>query len=78
MLTMLGKVLKIESDIAKHTNKYVIVNAQSMIVLYANIDEESKELLLNDIDRRLDISLIFSHVYEEEKYLTIIFQKKGE
>lgn len=73
---MLKEVLKIEDKIVKHTNKYVIINAQSEIVLYANIDEEGKEKLLNDVDKYLDINLIFSHIYEEEKYLTIIFKVK--
>ena len=57
---------KIEAEIKKYTEAYVFVNAlpDFRVCFRASINEEDKELLLNDLDLVLPYGLTFSHEYE--------------
>ena len=65
----------IESHVEKYTEAYRFGNNPNLDVeLIANINEEDKECLLNDIDLNLPYGLNFSHVYENGK-LKVTFKE---
>lgn len=66
---MLFIVENIEKLIKQYTEAYAIQNrAKDLAVGFMmHINEEDKELLLNDIDKYLPYGLTFSHTYENGK-----------
>lgn len=60
---------KINKTIEKYTNKYIIGNNTDTLNVFiqANMNEESKELFLNDLDTILPLGLFFKHTYENNK-----------
>ena len=65
----------IDKIVKRYTEAYIFTNrAPDLAVqLTANINEEDKEHLLNDIDYELRDYVNFSHTYENER-LKIIFK----
>ena len=58
----------IEQCVRKYTEAYRFGNNFDLdIVLIANLNEESKECLLNDIDMNLPYGINFSHEYKNGK-----------
>lgn len=65
----------IEQCVKKYTSAYRFGNNQDLDVeLIANINDENKECLLNDIDLNLPYGLNFSHIYENGK-LKVTFKE---
>ena len=65
----------IEQHVKKYTEAYRFGNNPNLDVeLIANINEEDKECLLNDIDLNLPYGLNFSHTYENGK-LKVTFKE---
>lgn len=65
----------IEKYVKKYTEAYRFGNNPNLDVeLIANINEEDKECLLNDIDLNLPYGLNFSHTYENGK-LKVTFKE---
>ena len=67
---------KVEEQIKKYTEAYMFMNAlpDLAICFRANINEEDKELLLNDLDLVLPYGLTFSHEYKNG-HLTVKFKE---
>lgn len=61
----------IKQNIEKYTKEYIIGNNPKTLCVFvqANINEESKELLLNDLDTILPLGLFFKHTYENNKLI---------
>lgn len=65
----------IENCVKKYTEAYRFGNNTNLNVeLIANINDEDKECLLNDIDLNLPYGLNFSHIYENGK-LKVTFKE---
>lgn len=66
----------IKSCVKKYTKAYMFGNNPKNfnVELIANINDEDKECLLNDIDMHLPYGLNFSHTYENGR-LKIIFKE---
>lgn len=65
----------IEQCVKKYTEAYRFGNNPNLDVeLIANINDNDKECLLNDIDLNLPYGLNFSHIYENGK-LKITFKE---
>lgn len=60
---------EINKTIEKYTNKYIIGNNTDTLNVFiqANMNEERKELFLNDLDTILPLGLFFKHTYENNK-----------
>ena len=62
---------EINKTIEKYTKKYIIGNNIDTLNVFiqANMNEESKELFLNDLDTILPLGLFFKHTYENNKLI---------
>lgn len=60
---------EINKTIEKYTQKYIIGNNIDTLNVFiqANMNEEAKELFLNDLDTILPLGLFFKHTYENNK-----------
>ena len=69
-------MIKIDEKIRKYSEAFMIGNEVKTLSVFlkAHIDEESKELFLNDLDSILPYGTIFSHEYENG-VLNIIFKE---
>lgn len=67
---------EINKTIEKYTKKYIIGNNIDTLNVFiqANMNEESKELFLNDLDTILPLGLFFKHTYENNK-LVVEFEE---
>lgn len=62
---------EINKTIEKYTKKYIIGNNIDTLNVFiqANMNEEAKELFLNDLDTILPLGLFFKHTYENNKLI---------
>ena len=69
-------LMKIKDKLEKYTKKYRFGNNVGSLNFFitAHLEEEKKELLLNDLDKMLPLGLFFSHQYENGR-LKIIFKE---
>ena len=68
-------MLQIEGKLNKYSSEYEIENVEALNVsISAHLNEENKELFLNELDLILPLGLIFSHEYENDK-LKVIFKE---
>ena len=68
-------MLQIEGKLNKYSSEYEIENVEALNVsISAHLNEENKELFLNELDLILPLGLIFSHEYENGK-LKVIFKE---
>ena len=66
-------MLQIEEKLNKYSSEYEIENIEALNVsISAHLNEENKELFLNELDLILPLGLIFSHEYENDKLKVII------
>lgn len=67
---------EINKTIEKYTKKYIIGNNIDTLNVFiqANMNEEAKELFLNDLDTILPLGLFFKHTYENNK-LVVEFEE---
>ena len=68
---------EINKTIEKYTKKYIIGNNIDTLNVFiqANMNEESKELFLNDLDTILPLGLFFKHTYENNKLVVEFFEE---
>ena len=68
-------MLQIEGKLNKYSSEYEIENVEALnVFISAHLNEENKELFLNELDLILPLGLIFSHEYENDK-LKVIFKE---
>lgn len=68
-------MLQIEGKLNKYSSEYEIENVEALNVsISAHLNEENKELFLNELDLILPLGLIFTHEYENGR-LKIIFKE---
>lgn len=68
-------MLQIEEKLNKYSSVYEIKNVEALnVFISAHLDEENKELFLNELDLILPLGLIFTHEYENGK-LKVIFKE---
>ena len=68
-------MLQIEEKLNKYSSEYEIENVEALNVsISAHLNEENKELFLNEFDLILPLGLIFTHEYENGR-LKIIFKE---
>ena len=68
-------MLQIEEKLNKYSSEYEIENIEALNVsISAHLNEENKELFLNELDLILPLDLIFSHEYENGR-LKVIFKE---
>lgn len=68
-------MLQIEGKLNKYSSEYEIENVETLNVsISAHLDEENKELFLNELDLILPLGLIFTHEYENGR-LKVIFKE---
>lgn len=68
-------MLQIEGKLNKYSSEYEIENVEALNVsISAHLNEENKELFLNELDLILPLGLIFTHEYENGK-LKVIFKE---
>ena len=68
-------MLQIEEKLNKYSSEYEIENVEALnVFISAHLNEENKELFLNELDLILPLGLIFTHEYENGK-LKIIFKE---
>lgn len=68
-------MLQIEGKLNKYSSEYEIKNVEALNVsISAHLNEENKELFLNELDLILPLGLIFTHEYENGK-LKVIFKE---
>lgn len=74
-MVTLKLINKIKSKVRKYSDVCVLQNRlpDFLLCLKTNVNEEDKELLLNDIDTILPYGITFSHSYEEN-HLEILFK----
>ena len=69
---------EIDNIIKNYTEAYMIGNGKDLSVqLIANVSDEDKEKILNDLDLILPYGLIFNHKYENGK-LEINFKEVAQ
>lgn len=69
-------MLQIKEKLDKYSSGYAIGNDVDTLNVFisAHLNEENKELFLNELDLILPLSLIFTHEYENGK-LKVIFKE---
>lgn len=68
-------MLQIEGKLNKYSSEYEIENVEALNVsISAHLNEENKELFLNELDLILPLGLIFTHEYENGR-LKVIFKE---
>ena len=68
-------MLQIEEKLNKYSSVYEIKNVEALnVFISAHLNEENKELFLNELDLILPLDLIFTHEYENGK-LKVIFKE---
>lgn len=68
-------MLQIEEKLNKYSSEYEIENIEALNVsISAHLNEENKELFLNELDLILPLGLIFTHEYENDR-LKVIFKE---
>ena len=68
-------MLQIEEKLNKYSSEYEIENVEALnVFISAHLNEENKELFLNELDLILPLGLIFTHEYENGR-LKIIFKE---
>lgn len=68
-------MLQIEEKLNKYSSEYEIENIEALNVsISVHLNEENKELFLNELDLILQLGLIFSHEYENGR-LKVIFKE---
>ena len=68
-------MLQIEEKLNKYSSEYEIKNVEALnIFISAHLNEENKELFLNELDLILPLGLIFTHEYENGR-LKVIFKE---
>lgn len=68
-------MLQIEEKLNKYSSEYEIENIEALNVsISTHLNEENKELFLNELDLILPLGLIFTHEYENGK-LKVIFKE---
>ena len=68
-------MLQIEEKLNKYSSVYEIKNVEALnVFISAHLNEENKELFLNELDLILPLGLIFTHEYENGK-LKVIFKE---
>ena len=74
---MLYMLNEIDSVLKKYTEGFAIGNDTETLnpMIIAHVNETEKELILNDLDKKLPFNLNFSHQYKENGELKIIFKE---
>lgn len=68
-------MLQIEEKLNKYSSEYEIENVEALnVFISAHLNEENKELFLNELDLILPLGLIFTHEYENGR-LKVIFKE---
>lgn len=68
-------MLQTEEKLNKYSSEYEIENVEALnVFISAHLDEENKELFLNELDLILPLGLIFTHEYENGR-LKVIFKE---
>lgn len=69
-------MLQIEEKLNKYSSEYEIGNDIETlnVLILAHLNEENKELFLNELDLILPLGLIFTHEYENGR-LKVIFKE---
>lgn len=68
-------MLQIEEKLNKYSSEYEIKNVEALnVFISTHLNEENKELFLNELDLILPLGLIFSHEYENGR-LKVIFKE---
>ena len=68
-------MLQIEEKLNKYSSEYEIENIEALNVsISAHLNEENKELFLNELDLILPLGLIFTHEYKNGR-LKVIFKE---
>ncbi len=68
-------MLQIEGKLNKYSSEYEIENVEALNAsISAHLNEENKELFLNELDLILPLGLIFTHEYENGR-LKVIFKE---
>lgn len=69
-------MLQIKEKLDKYSSGYAIGNDVDTLNVFisAHLNEENKELFLNELDLILPLGLIFTHKYENGK-LKVIFKE---